>query len=129
MPLLVPVSWGELTDKITILQIKSERITDSMKLANVRKELEALEAVCAASGGLPDRTATVVAELRSVNAELWDIEDDIRECERAKDFGERFVALARKVYRTNDRRAGLKRIINDIMGSELIEEKSYKDYD
>jgi hypothetical protein len=130
MPILVPVSWGELLDKITILEIKSRRIADPAKLANVGRELEALNAVVAAAGaGLLSAAAqSLVDQLRGVNEALWDIEDSIRDCERQKDFGPRFVELARSVYHSNDRRAALKRELNALLGSELVEEKSYQAY-
>ncbi|WP_372400557.1 tetratricopeptide repeat protein (plasmid) [Azospirillum sp. HJ39] len=128
MPILAPVSWGELLDKITILDIKAERIADADKLANVRREREALDAVAAqADTGRADVSA-LIDDLRTVNTTLWEIEDEIRDCERAKDFGPRFVELARRVYHTNDRRAALKRDLNRLLGSELVEEKSYQAY-
>ena len=124
----IEVAPGELIDKITILQIKAERIADPAKLANVQVELETLvasrDAALQASADL-DR---LTAELREVNEHLWVIEDDIRDCERAGDFGARFVELARSVYRTNDVRAELKRQINVLLGSRLVEEKSYTAY-
>lgn len=128
MPILVPVSWGELLDKITILEIKNRRIADPAKLDNVRRELAALNGVVAAHGALPDALAPVMDELRAVNEGLWDIEDEIRDCERNGQFGDRFVELARSVYHSNDRRAALKRTLNDRLGSELVEEKSYQPY-
>ena len=138
MELLVPVSAGELVDKITILQIKVERIGDPAKRANVAVELAALEAVVARAGlvvgpgqadGLTGAVlAAATAELVDVNGELWDIEDRIRDCERAGDFGPGFIELARAVYRTNDRRAALKARINQLCGSQLVEEKSYAAY-
>ncbi len=128
MPILVPVSWGELLDKITILDIKSRRIADPAKLANVGRELDALDAVVAAAGTLPAGVPAVIDQLRGVNEALWDIEDAIRDCEREKDFGPRFVELARSVYHSNDRRAALKRDLNALLGSELVEEKSYQAY-
>ena len=128
MAIKVPVSWGELLDKITILEIKQERLTDAGKLANVRAELSALIAVRDGGDGLPSEVGPVIAELRAVNAQLWDIEDAIRLCEAAGDFGDRFVSLARSVYFTNDRRAALKRDLNTLLNSELVEEKSYEDY-
>lgn len=128
MSLLIPVSWGELLDKITILQIKSERMTDPAKLANVRGELELLEGVRDRQGTGPDGLAGLLADLRTVNERLWEIEDAIRDCERRRDFGERFIELARAVYFTNDRRAELKYRINGLMGSQVIEEKSYTSY-
>ncbi|AWB08201.1 hypothetical protein A6A40_23500 (plasmid) [Azospirillum humicireducens] len=128
MPILAPVSWGELLDKITILDIKAERIADADKLANVRREREALVAVAAqADTGRPE-IAALIDGLRAVNTTLWEVEDEIRDCERAKDFGPRFVELARQVYHTNDRRAALKRDLNRLLGSELVEEKSYQAY-
>jgi len=163
MELLVPVSAGELLDKITILQIKHQRIGDAAKRANVAVELAALEAVAVRAGLVaeagqapgPDGVfapipavgagsdgggdavangagqaalAPVMAQLVTVNGELWDIEDRIRDCERAGDFGPGFVELARSVYRTNDRRAALKAQINQLCGSQLVEEKSYAAY-
>ena len=126
--ILVEVAPGELIDKITILQIKSERIDDPEKIKNVRIELgvleEARDSVVAASPEL-DR---LTAELKSVNEALWEIEDDIRDCERSKDFGPKFIELARSVYRSNDRRAAAKREINELLGSKIIEEKSYAEY-
>jgi tetratricopeptide (TPR) repeat protein len=125
LPLRVEISAGELIDKITILQIKSQRIHDDAKLGNVRAELATL--VAANHCGLrPSAELTALSdELRSVNEALWTIEDALRLCERDQDFGSRFVELARSVYRHNDRRAALKRQINELLGSRLIEEKSY----
>lgn len=123
---LVPVSWGEVVDKITILEIKDERIADPAARANVRRELGALEAVLAAQLAPSEEISRLRGELRAINLRLWDIEDEIRLCEKRGDFGETFVALARSVYRCNDRRAALKREINLVTGSGLIEEKSYK---
>ena len=163
MELLVPVSAGELLDKITILQIKAQRIGDAAKRTNVAVELAALEAVAVRAGLVaeagqapgPDGVfapipavgagsddggdavadgagqaalAPVMAQLVTVNGELWEIEDRIRDCERAGDFGPGFVELARAVYRTNDRRAALKAQINQLCGSQLVEEKSYAAY-
>ncbi len=128
MSLLIPVSWGELLDKITILEIKSERMTDDVKLANVRSELELLQGVRDRQGAGPDGLAQLVAELHEVNGRLWEIEDAIRDCERDQDFGERFIELARSVYFTNDRRADLKYRINRLIGSPVVEEKSYAPY-
>ncbi|KAA0586251.1 tetratricopeptide repeat protein [Azospirillum lipoferum] len=128
MPILAPVSWGELLDKITILDIKTERIADADKLANVRREREALVAVAAQADTARPEVAALIDELRAVNTTLWEVEDEIRDCERAKDFGPRFVELARQVYHTNDRRAALKRDLNRLLGSDLVEEKSYQAY-
>lgn len=123
---LIPASWGEVVDKITILEIKNERIADAVARANVRRELAALEAVLLEQLAPSDDLSRLRAELRAINLRLWDIEDDIRECEKRQDFGEAFVALARSVYQCNDSRAALKREINLGTGSGLIEEKSYK---
>lgn len=126
--IMIPVAPGELIDKLTILRLKGERITEGAKLANVRHEEAALLAV--ANARLPDsaRLATLWEELYAINARLWVIEDDIRECERADDFGPRFIELARSVYRVNDERAAVKKAINLHLGSAMIEEKSYADY-
>ena len=123
--IMVPVAPGELIDKITILEIKAERIAEPGKRANVTAELALLAAL--RESALPaDATVTALTdELRAVNAALWDIEDDIRLHEARGDFGESFVALARAVYRTNDRRAALKRRISEHLGSTIVEEKSY----
>jgi hypothetical protein len=124
----VPVSYGELIDKITILEIKSERIGDPAKRANVRVELDALNATW---GGHPASATDIAAErgqLRAVNEALWEIEDRIRLKEKAKAFDAEFIELARSVYIRNDERAAVKRVINDKLGSTLVEEKSYEDY-
>ncbi|WP_181706393.1 DUF6165 family protein [Chthonobacter rhizosphaerae] len=123
----IPVSWGELIDKITILEIKAERIGDPVKRANVARELQLLSERLA-TVPLPPAVTGLRAELKAVNTALWDIEDHIRDCERAGDFGDRFVELARSVYRTNDRRAALKKDINVALGSAIVEEKSYAAY-
>lgn len=123
----VPVSWGELIDKITILEIKSERMGDQAKLGNVRKELELLKSRLGARAAQPE-ISRLTGSLRDVNGTLWNVEDEIRACENAGDFGSRFVELARSVYITNDRRAALKREINIVLGSDLVEEKSYQAY-
>lgn len=121
----VPVSWGELVDKITILEIKAERMDDPAKVANVTRELWMLSNKLGSVGG---DILVLKSKLRSVNEALWDIEDEIRDCERVQDFGSRFVELARAVYVTNDQRAELKREINLALSSGLIEEKSYRPY-
>lgn len=128
MSVLVPVSWGEIIDKITILEIKGERLADPAKLANVNRELAELVAVRDREFPGHAGLAALGAELKAVNEGLWVIEDDIRDCERAKDFGPRFIELARAVYVTNDQRAAVKRRINDLLGSDLVEEKSYAAY-
>jgi hypothetical protein len=128
MPILAPVSAGELIDKITILRVKATRIGDAAKEANVRIELALLEETAARE--LPQSPALedLTAQLTEINAALWDIEDGKRDCERRQDFGPDFVALARRVYIDNDRRAAVKRQINTLVGSEIVEEKSYKPY-
>ena len=121
----IPVSYGEAADKITILTIKNERIMDEAKLDHVRTELALISDAFFANVTLAPGFDTLFAELKSVNEALWRIEDDIRVCEARSDFGEDFIALARAVYITNDRRAQIKRAIDELLGSELREEKSY----
>ena len=125
--ILVPISVGELMDKLTILEIKSERINNPSQLNNIVQELEALRAV-----PLGDIDCTMLdklkAELKRVNARLWDVEDAIRDCDARGDFGGSFIELARAVYRLNDERARLKKAINLASGSRLFEEKSYKSF-
>jgi len=125
--ILVPISVGELMDKITILEIKSERIENPIQLKNIVHELEALRAVRL---GDIDRTMLdkLSAELKRVNAKLWDIEDAIRDCDARGDFGNAFVEFARAVYRLNDERSRLKKAINLASGSRLVEEKSYRSF-
>jgi hypothetical protein len=126
--ILVPISPGELLDKITILRIKSVRMTDETKLRNVRNELEALEQTWRDSGAAIPAVAEDEAALQRVNEELWDIEDRIRDKERAREFDAVFIELARAVYVTNDERARFKKNINVTLGSRLVEEKSYQPY-
>lgn len=127
-PILVEIAPGELIDKITILEIKSERIADDGKLKNVRVELQVLEAARDAAMAASAELADLTTQLKQVNEALWDIEDAIRDCERGHDFGPKFIQLARSVYHSNDRRAALKRQINELLGSKLLEEKSYAQY-
>ena len=124
----VDVSPGELIDKITILMIKSERIDDPGQLANVRFELDVLTSTKEGSITSSAKLKDLTAKLKEVNEVLWEIEDDIRNCEATRDFGDKFVELARSVYMRNDERAQLKRKINVLLGSEMLEEKSYKPY-
>ncbi len=126
--IMTPIAPGELLDKLTILEIKCDQISDAEKLANVQVERAALEAVEDKFVPKTPQIASLKAALLAVNKQLWVIEDDIRDCERAGDFGEAFVQLARSVYVTNDKRADLKKQINIALGSTLIEEKSYADY-
>jgi cell fate (sporulation/competence/biofilm development) regulator YmcA (YheA/YmcA/DUF963 family) len=125
-----PISLGELIDKITILEIKAVNISDAGKLKNVSHELDVLnkkiDTLLDAQG--KTKLAPLKQALKDVNQELWVIEDDIRDCEYVKDFSDKFIQLARAVYVTNDKRAKVKKDINIAFGSELIEEKSYKDY-
>lgn len=125
---LAPVSLGELLDKIVILEIKKERISDDAKLSNVRTELQALRDIRPPS--LLDNAEIQVWEkaLRSANEELWDLEDRIRDKERVANFGPEFIEVARLIYRTNDKRAHAKKMINNICGSTIVEEKSYQPY-
>jgi hypothetical protein len=124
----VPVSFGELLDKIAILQIKSERMKDEGKLANVRKELAALERTWMAHPAAGHDIVRLRADLKSVNERLWEIEDDIRVKEKRQEFDAEFIRLARAVYFENDERARIKKDINLALGSSYVEEKSYEDY-
>jgi hypothetical protein len=120
----VPVSWGELLDKLTILEIKLQRIADGAARANVGRELVELSALADGASRMPE-VVSLVRALKAVNEELWDIEEDIRAEEARGMFGREFIRLARSVYQRNDARAALKRELNLLLGSELIEEKSY----
>jgi hypothetical protein len=124
----VPISPGELLDKITILRIKSQRMSDPAKLSNVRLELRALEDTWSASAYANINIEADLNALLNVNERLWVIEDDIRDKERAQAFDAEFIRLARAVYVENDERAAIKRRINTTLGSSIIEEKSYRDY-
>ena len=124
----IPVSPGELLDKITILRTKQARIQDAAKLRNVGLELELLEATWRTSGYGSAGLEREMRALQSVNERLWDIEDRIRDKEAQRTFDREFIELARSVYRTNDERAALKRRINEQLGSRLVEEKSYRPY-
>jgi hypothetical protein len=126
--ILAPVSFGELLDKIAILQIKSERMADPAKVANVRKELDALSATWLEHPAAQHQIPELRADLKAVNERLWVIEDDIRACEQKQDFGQEFIRLARAVYFENDERARIKKAINLALGSAYVEEKSYQDY-
>lgn len=125
MQIQAPISLGELIDKITILQIKTKHLKE-IALKNVEKELLALQDTLNALDLQID--ATLIQRLKEVNIDLWQIEDEIRDKERTKDFGEDFVQLARSVYQKNDQRADIKKQINTAYGSDLIEEKTYRDY-
>ena len=127
-PILVEIAPGELIDKITILEIKTDRIADPDKLNNVRVELEVLEKARDEAVEASQELDDLTVRLKRVNTALWNIEDDIRDCERRQDFGPKFIELARSVYRSNDQRAAVKREVNELLDSKLIEEKSYVDY-
>ena len=128
MEILIPASAGELIDKITILEIKVKNIRDPEKNRNVAKELEALVKCLRKNISDADQLTDLRASLKSINEALWDIEDDIRLCEQRREFGDKFIKLARSVYRQNDKRAAVKKEINVLLGSSIIEEKSYADY-
>ncbi|HED39236.1 MAG TPA: hypothetical protein ENJ13_02250 [Chromatiales bacterium] len=128
MDIRVSVSAGECLDKITILEIKAAKIKDAAKLVNINHELKILQDICAETLPKEIDISSEMAELKSVNEALWKIEDDIRDKEFAGEFDQRFIELARSVYITNDKRAAIKRLLNEKLGSELIEEKSYADY-
>ena len=122
------ISPGELIDKITILEIKMERIKDDTKLKNIQKEWDSLNQSRTNEILISVKLDKLTTELKKINETLWVIEDDIRKCERHQDFGDAFITLARSVYFKNDDRAKVKRKINELLGSRLIEEKSYSDY-
>ena len=126
--LLIPGSPGELVDKITILEIKAAKISEKVKQSNILYELGVLMKSYEENITVSDKLTDLKRELKKVNESLWDIEDDIRSCERRADFGSDFIKLARSVYFENDRRASLKKDINILLGSKIIEEKSYADY-
>ena len=128
MQLQVPVSVGEVLDKITILQIKLAHISNATKRVNIQNELNALLPLATGDAFRADQMQGLMAELKAVNESLWDIENDIREKEAAKSFDTEFIRLARAVYLTNDKRAEIKKQINLVTGSALVEEKSYESY-
>lgn len=127
--IMTEIGSGELIDKITILEIKSERISDAAKLQNVRHELSVLSTTRDAHLGDVDGLDALAAQLKEINEALWVIEDDIRACEAEKDFGQKFIDLARAVYITNDKRAAVKKEINLMTGATIVEEKSYTEFD
>ena len=128
MELTIRISPGELLDKFSILEIKRANISDPAKNANVLAEIASLDAAVASVRAADPGVAALYEALSEVNAALWAIEDDIRACEAGKDFGPTFVELARSVYVTNDKRAALKKEINLLLDSDLVEEKSYEEY-
>ena len=125
---LIPISWGELFDKITILQIKLENLKDKNALKNVKIEYDELFKIYNNNFLEDENAIRLLADLKNINKILWNIEDDIRDKERHKTFDEEFIELARSVYITNDERSRIKRNINNTFGSQFIEEKSYSDY-
>ena len=126
--LLIPISWGELFDKITILQIKLENLQDKNALKNVKNEHDELFRIYNNNFLENENAKRLLVDMKNINKRLWNIEDDIRDKERHKTFDEKFIELARSVYITNDKRSRIKRNINETFGSQLIEEKSYSDY-
>ena len=125
---LIPVSWGELIDKITILEIKQINITSVLALSNINKELEYLNQILNKNHEIIELIKPLKQQLLDINKCLWGVEDDIREKDLKQEFDQNFIELARKVYRLNDERAKLKKSINKILNSELVEEKSYKNF-
>ena len=125
---LIPISWGELIDKITILEIKQTYIKSPIALTNINKELSYLNEIVENSTGVAEPISDLKQQLLDVNKRLWQVEDDIRDKELKQDFDIGFIELARRVYRLNDERAKLKKSINQVLNSELVEEKSYKDF-
>ena len=125
--LSLPVPLGDAADRITILEIKKERIADPKKHANVVSELDRVSKPFFAAIARSPSFDALFAELKKINEVLWRVEDDIRDCEARGDFGPEFIRLARAVYITNDERARVKRAINELLGSDLVEEKSYAD--
>jgi hypothetical protein len=125
---MIPVAWGEVFDKITILEIKAEKISNADKRFNVLSELNELLKVIGDIGQFPDTLPDLVAKLKVINLELWDVEDSKRDCERRQCFDQQFIELARKVYINNDKRAAIKKTINSLLGSRIVEEKGYQSY-
>jgi hypothetical protein len=126
---LAPISWGELIDKITILEIKAQKLTSPPALANVRRELQGLLAIAEPGLRQHPEVASLKAQLRAVNERLWEIEDAIRAKEAADTFDQEFIGLARSVYHENDLRGRIKREVNTAMNSEIVEEKQYTRYE
>ena len=125
---LIPISWGELIDKITILEIKQINITSVSALSNINKELDFLNQILNKNHDINELIKLLKQQLLDINKCLWDVEDDIREKDLKQEFDQNFIELARRVYRLNDERAKLKKSINQILNSELVEEKSYKNF-
>ncbi|MGE4170285.1 MAG: DUF6165 family protein [Candidatus Margulisiibacteriota bacterium] len=127
-PILVPVAPGELIDKLTILELKLSHMSDPVKIKNVQYEYDELTAVLNQACPETPALSSLRTQLKTINQTLWDIEDDIRLCEKNQDFGPKFIELARAVYHTNDQRAAVKREINLLLKSSILEEKSYQNY-
>ena len=125
---LIPISWGELVDKITILEIKQINIKSLNALTNINKEHSYLNEIIENQTGLAELIKDLKTQLLEINKRLWQVEDDIRDKELRQEFDAKFIELARRVYRLNDERAKLKKTINQTLNSELVEEKSYKDF-
>ncbi len=126
----IPISPGELFDKLSILDIKLAKLTDQTQLEHVRHELKMLEEASTRSiTTVPKKLVILIQKLRTVNLKLWQIEDEIRECEQKGDFGQKFIDLARAVYHSNDLRSDIKRQVNRLLNSSIIEEKLYTEYE
>lgn len=128
MKVNIPISLGELLDKISILEIKNKKILDESKILNIKKELNGLKKVLDESNINLSETNSLYNKLYKINLTLWEIEDSIRVLEKNENFGEKFIELARAVYKTNDQRFEVKNDINKLFNSEFVEEKSYEDY-
>ena len=124
----IPISWGELIDKITILQIKNENLISKNAIENVERELKQLRSILIKNFPASADAERLETELKQINKKLWDIEDRIRDKERSTSFDDEFIQLARSVYIINDERSRIKRKINDVFGSKFVEEKSYSEY-
>lgn len=124
----IPVAWGEVFDKLTILRIKEQKLSDLTKKQNVLRELYEIERTIGNAKQYPSQLQSLVEQLQSINMKLWSIEDNKRQCERLQKFDDHFIQLARDVYIWNDRRAAVKREINDLLGSQIIEEKQHQGY-
>jgi len=125
---LIPTSWGELIDKITILEIKNKKITSQLALENINNELMLLNKIFSFELNMPYEVGSLKEQLYEINVQLWTVEDDIRDKDKLSEFDSKFIELARSVYRLNDERAKIKKKINVVMNSEIVEEKSYKDF-
>jgi hypothetical protein len=125
---MIPISWGELIDKITILEIKKINLVSANALVNVNKELSYLNVIFLGNDDAVNKVMDLKNQLFAINLRLWKVEDDIRNKDLIQEFDAKFIQLARNVYRLNDERAKLKKLINQVLDSELVEEKSYRDF-